>query len=121
MSLPTDRDARNALPLWDGLLSYFPDVWAEVTKVSVLGNKQHGLGEKLHFDRTVSTDHMNKILRHALDHGTGNTVDTDGTYHMAKTIWRACAELQVTIERERAAKALNAIADDWPLLPMDNT
>jgi hypothetical protein len=115
MTLPTDRDARNALPIWDAVVLYFPDVWAEIAKVSVIGNKQHALGETLYFDRNVSTDHLNKVMRHALDHGTGTLMDTDGTYHMAKAIWRACAELQVTIEQERAARALNAIADDFPL------
>lgn len=114
MPLPSDRDARNALPIWDGVIMYFPDVWAEIAKVSVLGNKQHSLGEKLHFARDVSTDHLNKVFRHSLDHGTGQIMDGDGTYHMAKAIWRACAELQVTIERERAAakKALDAVGDD---------
>jgi hypothetical protein len=104
MPLPSDRDARNAIPLWDGLLAYFPDVWAEVAKVSVLGNKQHNLGAKLHFNREVSTDHLNKVIRHTLDHGTGNLMDDDGTYHMAKAIWRACAELQVTLERQAEAE-----------------
>jgi hypothetical protein len=102
MSLPIDRDARNAIPLWDGLFSYFPDVWAEVAKVSVLGNKQHNLGAKLFWNREVSTDHMNKVMRHCFDHGTGNVMDTDGTYHMAKAIWRACAELQLAIEARGA-------------------
>jgi hypothetical protein len=101
MSLPTDRDARNALPIWDGLMAYFPDVWAEVARVSVAGNKQHGLGAKLHWNRDVSTDHLNKVMRHCLDHGTGNVMDTDDTYHMAKVVWRACAELQLTIEGRR--------------------
>jgi hypothetical protein len=117
MSLPTDRDARNALPIWDGVLMYFPDVWAEIAKVSVIGNKQHGLGAKLYFDHNVSTDHLNKVMRHCLDHATGTIMDTDETYHMAKAAWRSLAELQMTIlrDRERAAKALTAIADDWPL------
>src|SRR5271170_5067526 len=101
MGLPTDRDARNALPIWDGLMMYFPDVWAEVAKVSVLGNKQHNLGSKLFWNREVSTDHLNKVMRHCLDHGTGNTLDTDGTFHMAKAVWRACAELQLAIEAQR--------------------
>src|SRR5688572_7049619 len=103
MSLPDDRDARNALPIWDGVICYFPDVWAEVAKVSVLGNKQHALGEKLYFDRNVSTDHLNKFMRHALDHSTGKVMDTDGTYHLAKVVWRACAALQVAIERDKGA------------------
>jgi Domain of unknown function (DUF5664) len=101
MSLPTDRDARNALPIWDGLMMYFPDVWAEVAKVSLLGNKQHNLGARLFWNRDVSTDHLNKVMRHCLDHGTGNVLDTDGTFHMAKAVWRACAELQLAIESQR--------------------
>ena len=115
MGLPTDRDARNALPIWDGLMMYFPDVWAEVAKVSVLGNKQHNLGAKLFWNREVSTDHLNKVIRHCLDHGTGNTLDTDGTFHMAKAVWRACAELQLAIEAKRKQDSVrNAIADQRP-------
>jgi hypothetical protein len=108
MSLPTDRDARNAIPLWDGLFAYFPDVWAEIAKVSVLGNKQHGLGAKLFWNREVSTDHLNKVMRHCFDHGTGNVIDTDGTFHMAKAVWRACAELQLAIEARRPPPVDNA-------------
>jgi hypothetical protein len=115
VSLPTNRDARNAIPLWDGLFSYFPDVWAEIAKVSVLGNKQHNLGAKLFWNREVSTDHLNKVMRHCFDHGTGNVMDVDDTYHMAKAIWRACAELQLAIEaREAQAPKL---ADAWKGVP----
>ncbi len=98
MSLPTDRDARNALPIWDGVIAYFPDAWAEIAKVSVLGNKQHALGEKLHFNRYVSTDHLNKVMRHCLDHEAGVVLDEDGTRHLAKAAWRILAALQVSIE-----------------------
>jgi hypothetical protein len=120
MSLPTDRDARNAIPLWDGLFSYFPDVWAEVAKVSVLGNKQHALGDKLFWNRNVSTDHLNKVFRHAFDHGTGSVLDTDGTFHMAKAIWRACAELQLAIEA-RTPSVDNRFAPGFELLEQQNT
>lgn len=102
MSLPTDRDARNALPVWDGCIAYFPDAWAEIAKVSVIGNKQHALGAKLHFARDVSTDHLNKVMRHCLDHEAGNVLDTDGTMHLAKAAWRVLAALQVAIEAQRA-------------------
>ena len=111
MTLPTDSDARNAIPLWDGLFSYFPDVWAEIAKVSVLGNKQHNLGAKLFWNREVSTDHLNKVMRHCFDHGTGNVMDTDGTFHMAKAIWRACAELQLAIEARRAGET--KLSNEW--------
>lgn len=102
MTLPTDRDARNAIPIWDGVINYFPDVWAEIAKVSVLGNVQHNLGTKLHFNRDVSTDHLNKVFRHALDHEGGNVFDDGGkTRHLAKAAWRILAALQVSIENER--------------------
>lgn len=102
MSLPTDRDARNALPVWDGCIAYFPDCWAEIAKVSVLGNKQHALGDKLRFARDVSTDHQNKVMRHMLDHAGGAVFDEDGTMHLAKAAWRALAALQVAIEEHHA-------------------
>jgi hypothetical protein len=98
MSLPTDRNARNAIPVWDGCIAYFPDVWAEVAKVSVLGNKQHGLGAKLHWDTTVSTDHKNKAMRHMLDDTNGEIMDDGGeTFHLAKALWRVAAALQLRI------------------------
>lgn len=109
MALPTDKDARNALPIFDGCIAYFPDCWAEIAKVSVLGNKQHQLGEKLRFARDVSTDHANKIMRHMLDHAAGNVFDTDGTRHLAKAVWRALALLQVSLE---------SIDDDPPPVEM---
>ncbi len=95
MSLPKDRAARNALPIWDGGIVYFPDVWAELAKVSVAGNKQHGLGDKLHWDTTVSTDHQNKVIRHMLDDAAGEVFDDDGTMHLAKALWRIAAALQL--------------------------
>jgi len=107
MTLPTDRDARNALPVWDGCIAYFPDCWAEIAKVSVLGNVQHGLGAKLRFARDVSTDHANKVMRHMLDHAAGNVMDSDGTYHLAKAAWRALAALQVAIEARSALNSAN--------------
>jgi hypothetical protein len=96
MSLPTDRDARNALPVWDGAIAYFPDVWAEVAKVSVLGNKQHNLGDTLHWNTHVSTDHKNKAMRHMLD-DDHTVMDDDDTYHLAKAVWRLSAALQIRI------------------------
>lgn len=110
MTLPIDRDARNALPVWDGCIAYFPDTWAEIAKVSVLGNKQHALGDKLRFDRTVSTDHANKVMRHMLDHQAGITYDEDGTMHLAKAAWRALAALQVAIEGQASKGLVGALS-----------
>ncbi len=98
MSLPTDRDARNALPVWDGCIAYFPDAWAEIAKVSAAGNKQHGLGGPLRWERKISTDHCNKVMRHMLDHQSGAVLDDDGCFHLAKAAWRILAALQLAIE-----------------------
>lgn len=105
MTLPTDYAARKALPIFDGVLMYFPLAIQAVASVSVAGNEQHNPGEKLHWAREKSTDQMNTLLRHMMDHGTGTTKDIDGQYHMAKAAWRALAELQLTLERERATIA----------------
>ena len=91
-------EARKSYPIWSGVILYFPDALAEVSRVSSAGSAQHHPEEEMHWDRTKSTDHMNTALRHMVDHGTGKPLDTDGTYHLAKAIWRLCAELQTYLE-----------------------
>lgn len=114
MSLPTDDKARKALPIWDGVIMYFPDVWAEIAKVSKAGNDQHNPGEPLHWARGKSMDQMNTAMRHMIDHGTGTLFDTDGGYHLAKAIWRLCAELQLTLERKGAEEPCDCGLCDEP-------
>ena len=99
MGLPTDPTVRKSLPIWTGVIQYFPDVWAEIAKVSQVGNDQHNPGEPLHWARDKSVDQMNTAFRHLLDYAAGQRLDTDGTLHLAKAIWRLCAECQVDIER----------------------
>lgn len=123
-TLPTEASERNAIPMADGLLYYFPAALAAVAKVSKVGNDQHNPGEPMHWARGKSTDHENKILRHLVDAGT---VDTDGTRHSAKLAWRALALLQQELEREEGAplprnarlsvdpaKALDSVSMDPP-------
>jgi hypothetical protein len=101
--IPTDDKARKALPVFDGVLRYFPDALLAVAAVSKAGNDQHNPGQPLHWAREKSTDQMNTALRHMMDHGCfSNAKDTDGTYHLAKAAWRILAALQLTIEREAA-------------------
>ena len=102
MSLPKDAKERKEIPIWSGVLMYFPDSLIEVAKVSWKGNQQHNPTEELHWAREKSTDQLNTTMRHMLDHGMGNPKDTDGCYHLAKAIWRLCAELQLVIEKEKA-------------------
>ena len=102
MTLPTDDKARKALPVFTGVVLYFPDALLAVAEVSRIGNDQHNPGEPLHWARGKSMNQMDTSMRHQMDHGTGTLKDTDGAWHLAKAIWRLCAELQLTIERETA-------------------
>jgi len=101
MSLPTDDKARKALPIFTGPMMYFPDALLAIAAVCKAGNDQHNPGEPLHWAREKSTDQLNTALRHMMDHGTGNRMDVDGTYHLAKAAWRLLAELQLSIEEAR--------------------
>jgi hypothetical protein len=96
-SLPDDAEARNAIPLADGVLFYFPNALAEVAKVSKAGNDQHNPGQPMHWARGKSTDHANKIMRHLVDAGKR---DGKGIRHSAYLAWRALALLQEEIERD---------------------
>jgi hypothetical protein len=89
---------RKQHPLFSGLFNYFPDALLEVAHASWVGSQQHHPGALIFWDRSKSTDQLDCLLRHAMDHGTR---DSDGVRHMAKAAWRALAELQLEIERDR--------------------
>jgi hypothetical protein len=99
---PASAAGRKQFPMFTGLLAYFPDALAAVANVSFKGNHQHNPGEPLHWAREKSTDQKDTAIRHQMDHALVDPVDTDGGYHLAKAIWRLCAELQLTIEKERS-------------------
>ena len=98
--LPVVAEERKAVPVWSGFVCYFPDVFAAVAEVSRIGNDQHNPNEPLHWERGKSTDQMDCAFRHMLDHAQGRRYDADGGRHLAKAIWRLCAECQLDIERE---------------------
>jgi hypothetical protein len=93
--LPSDSALRKKIPLFRGLLDYFPAACAAVANLSFIGNEQHNPGQPMHWAREKSTDHADCILRHLLEAGT---FDTDGVRHSAKLAWRALAMLQVEME-----------------------
>jgi len=96
-ALPDDAEARNAIPMADGLIDYFPNALAEVAKVSAVGNRQHNGDAPMHWDRSKSKDHRNKIARHLVDTGLK---DSKGMRHSAYLAWRALANLQEEMERD---------------------
>lgn len=98
LSLPTDAKERKKIPIYSGVLRYFPDAIAEVAKVSYNGNEQHNSGEPLHWAREKSGDHEDALVRHLLDIGG---FDSSGNRHSAALAWRALAILQLEIEKEK--------------------
>lgn len=95
---PQDSKARKDLPIYSGVLKYFPDALLAVAEVSRIGNEQHNPGQPLHWAKGKSTDHLDSMIRHTLEAGT---LDVDGGRHSAKIAWRALANLQTEIENER--------------------
>lgn len=95
MILPTEADARKRIPLFTGVVAYFPRALAEVAKVSLKGNEQHHAGEPLHWDKSKSTDHLDSQLRHMVDSLDPNH---DRIEVLAQAAWRALAELETTCE-----------------------
>ena len=96
--LETDSDKRKEYPIYSGVIRYFPDALAEVARLSKEGNDKHNPGEPLHWARGKSTDQLDCLARHLAEAGT---LDTDGILHDVKVAWRALANLQVLLERER--------------------
>jgi len=92
-----NKQKRKQLPIYSGVLKYFPDALAEVSKVSRAGNEQHHPDKPLHWDRSKSTDELDALTRHLLEAGK---LDTDGIRHSAKVAWRALAHLQKEIEND---------------------
>jgi hypothetical protein len=94
-SLPTDSQERKRIPIYTGLIKYFPDAVAEVARVSLIGNQQHHPDKPLHWDRNKSTDELDALARHLVEAGK---IDSDGVRHSAKVAWRALANLQKELE-----------------------
>lgn len=94
--LQTTSEERKKYPMARGLLDYFPDALAEVSKVSYLGNEKHNPGQPMHHARGKSTDHADCIMRHLAGRGgyDGEVRET------AALAWRALAMLQEEIEQE---------------------
>ncbi len=99
--METDKKKRKQIPIYTGVIKYFPDAIAEIAKVSYAGNQQHHPDKPLHWDRAKSTDELDALMRHLLEAGK---IDNDGMRHTAKVAWRALANLQKEIENEKNTK-----------------
>lgn len=113
---------RKNYPLIEGLLDYFPDAinnvasllnddssifdlfirfkcaFFEISNVSLVGNRQHSPGQRLHLAKDKSTDDADALMRHLLE---DEEFDNDGCRHYAKVAWRALRMLQVHIDESK--------------------
>jgi len=97
LELSEAKDNRKGIPVYSGVLTYFPDALKEVAKCSLAGQKQHNQGDKLYWDKSKSLSNEDALVRHLIDHSK-NPVDDDGVLHLAKVAWRALASLQIYLD-----------------------
>lgn len=106
-TLPVSSAERKAVPLYSGLLTYFPKALSEVARVSKLGNDKHNPGEPMHHARGKSSDHADCIIRHMVDmtedYGAGKGRDENGVPQVAYICWRALALAQEWFEKHDGA------------------
>lgn len=106
LTLPEDSSARKEVPLYAGLLRYFPAALAGVARHSKIGNDKHNPGEELHHAREKSTDQEDCIMRHLMDIGDMLAAAERGTVMPGSILeeanalaWRALALSQILHER----------------------
>ena len=88
---------RKEMPVYTGVVKYFPNAIKYVSKVSLAGNKQHHPTKPLHWDKRKSTDHLDALTRHLID---ADKIDDDGLLHLGKVAWRALAALEDYLEKK---------------------
>lgn len=103
--LTDDSAARKEMPIFSGVLAYFPNAIAALAAHSKRGNDKHNPGEPLHWAREKSNDHPECIARHLLDHGT---FDAEGNRHSVGMAWRALALLEEELIAEGATPGRGA-------------
>ena len=90
----TDKaQERKKIPVYSGFVKYFPNAMKEVAVCSRIANEQHHAGKPLHWDMDKSTDELDAMMRHLIDH-TSEPIDDDGIRHITKVAWRAMAMLE---------------------------
>ena len=92
---------RKATPIYSGVISYFPDAIKEIAKASYEGQIQHNPDKPLAWDRSKSGDELDAMMRHLIDHASGEEFDDCGTRHIVKCGWRILAYIQKTVENDK--------------------
>ena len=88
-SLPEDALERKKIPLYKGLIKYFPDALVKVAKISYKGSQQHHPEKGVYWDKSKSSDELDALMRHMIDE------------EWDAVAWRALAHLQRECDNER--------------------
>ena len=84
-----NKQKRKEIPLYSGLIKYFPDALCEVARVSYIGSKQHHPDKGVHWDKSKSQDELDALMRHLFE----------GDW--ASVAWRALANLQRECDNDK--------------------
>ena len=107
-----NKQKRKEIPLYKGLIKYFPDALCEVARVSYIGSKQHHPEKDIHWDREKSSDDLDALMRHLMENGM---YDIDGVRHSAKIAWRSLAHLQKEIEGDKVHEGYDEQFGDYKI------
>lgn len=105
--LPTDSQQRKGMPIVRGCLDYFPDALLAVAEMSRIANEKHNPGQPMHWSKGKSDDHADCAVRHLMERGNWDTTMSEPVRHSTAAAWRALANLQTEIERERNGSSNN--------------
>lgn len=97
--LPTGAPDRKKIPIYSGVMMYFPRAMVAIAECSQAGNEQHHPDKPLHWDRDKSGDELDALVRHLMEAGE---IDDDGILHSTKLAWRALANLEKELEIEES-------------------
>lgn len=134
MSLfPANDKERKNLPVFDMLVRYFPKAMREITRVCVANNVRYSpdrAPNDINWARGKSPNQLGSLFRHMLERAVDGKVFEDvppevtaatgieKVYVLAEAAWRACAELELEIEREESKAAANTLVDDALRMPV---
>lgn len=121
-TLPPGSEDRKRVPLFRGLLGYFPAALMGVAQHSMVSNEKHNPGEELHHARGKSMDHADCIIRHLMDLADIKADDARGypinpeqlLEEVNALCWRALALSQEVWESLGAPLAPGARYPDTP-------
>ena len=97
-NITTNAKERKGLPVYSGVLNYFPNALLAIAECSRIGNDQHNPDKPLHWDRSKSGDELDALTRHLLQAGE---MDSDGIYHDTNVAWRALSNLEKLLEKQK--------------------